>query len=251
MQLDIELTTLLVVVIAMGLGGLIKGLSAFGLPFITIPILAQIFPVPTAIALTALPILTTNTYQMIHGGHLRAVVGRLWLMIVPLAVCLFFSIKLLVSTADSALIAVVGLVILVYVTMAQAGFEFSLKRSQDKWVAPLVGASSGVIGGLTSFYGMPAFFYIATLRLTKEQFICAVATTLLSGGIVMTVQLSNLDILNQKELILSTIGLLPLFLGLFVGQKLRNKINQGKFQQLVRIVLGLMGVSMIVRGILA
>lgn len=111
----------------MGLGGLIKGLSAFGLPFITIPVLVQVFPVPTAIALTALPILATNAYQMVHGGHLKLVLARLWPMIISLMVFLFFSVNLLVSTADSALIAVVGLGILVYVMAAYFGVNIFVK----------------------------------------------------------------------------------------------------------------------------
>lgn len=186
MSLDIEINTLLIVTIAMGLGGLIKGLSAFGLPFITIPILVQVFSVPTAIALTALPILSTNAYQMVHGGHIKVMLARLWPMIIPLMVLLFFSVNLLVSTADSALIAIIGLGILIYVIATHLSINISVKEYQESWVAPAVGASSGIIGGLTSFFGMPALFYIIALRMTKEQFVCAVSVTLFSGAIVMT-----------------------------------------------------------------
>ena len=249
MSLDIEPYTLLVVMIAMGLGGLIKGLSAFGLPFITVPVLVQIFPVPIAIALTAIPILATNGYQMVQGGHLKAVLARLWTMIIPLMVCLFFSAELLVSTADSALIAVIGLAILIYTISAHLGFELSVKKNQEFWVAPMVGASSGIIGGLTSFFGMPAVFYIIALRLNKDQFVCAIAVTLFSAAMVMTYKLSKLDVLNHNEVILSGVALIPLFLGLIVGQKLRSKINQEKFQKLILIILSVMGVGMIARAL--
>lgn len=67
----------------------------------------------------------------------------------------------------------------------------------------------------------------------------------------MTCKLAKLNVLNHSELILSTASLVPLFLGLIIGQKLRSKINQERFQNLVRIVLGLMGASMIIRGVLA
>lgn len=56
------------------LGGLIKGVSGFGMPLVTVPLIALVAPVPTAVALSLLPIIISNISQ----GMSAAVTIRCW-----------------------------------------------------------------------------------------------------------------------------------------------------------------------------
>src|SRR3990167_11334789 len=76
------------------LAGTIKGLVGLGLPTITIALTSLAMPLTEAIALVALPTIFTNIWQAAVGGHFWAIVRRQWLLMLPLAVCLYLTMWL-------------------------------------------------------------------------------------------------------------------------------------------------------------
>ncbi|MBF0276780.1 MAG: sulfite exporter TauE/SafE family protein [SAR324 cluster bacterium] len=246
---EIELSVLLIVCLAFALGGLVKGIASFGLPMVTVPILSEAFSVPTALALTSIPILLSNAYLIARSGLFQVTVRRLWPLLICLAITLIFSTQLLVILKSDFLMSAVGLSLLLFVLSQFLNLHPNIPPRHEWWISSFIGILSGIIGGITSFFGVASLSYLVALNLTKERFIAAASTLLLTGGLVMAVMLAKLEVLSIREISISLFALIPLFTGLLLGQFLRGYISQKLFRYVVMGILTLLGISMIVKNI--
>ena len=86
MPLSFDLADALLVAGIFTLGGLVKGVAGFGLPTISLGLMALTRPVPEAMALVLLPTIATNAWQALAGGALRPTLRRLWGFLLAAAV---------------------------------------------------------------------------------------------------------------------------------------------------------------------
>ena len=247
---EIDPSVLLVVALAFFFGGVIKGMTGFGLHMITVPLLSFSLPLPTAIALTMIPVLLSNAYLMKQSGHAWESVRRFWPLMVVLVVTLWFSTRLLVTLDQAILTSIYGVVIFIFVLTNIRGPRLEITPGAERWLSPLIGLAGGVIGGATSLYGLPVLLYIIALNSPKEQFVGAVTTNYLVGGVALTFMLAKLEILTGQDAVIAGIGLVPLFAGLAAGQFLRGKASQELFRKIVLATLIGIGLAMILRNFL-
>ena len=73
--------------------GLIKGVIGLGFPTIVLAMLSLSLGVKDAMSLMLLPCFCTNVWQAFSGGYLRAILKRIW----PLLVCASLTIWLTTS----------------------------------------------------------------------------------------------------------------------------------------------------------
>ena len=80
---DLALSALILVALAFVAGGAVKGGFGFGLPLVTVPLLATVMPPPTAISLMLVPVIAANIVQAFQGGYYKSALRRFWRRIVP------------------------------------------------------------------------------------------------------------------------------------------------------------------------
>jgi hypothetical protein len=234
--------------VAFALGGVVKGISAFGLPTIAVPIIVFFINLPSAVAIMTLPMVITNFVQMMISGQIRLSIARHWRLLLGLFIGLPIGVFML-STVDTKylLIAVGGFLILLS-GLEYFGISLSFLGTHEKISGPTVGLTAGIIGGITTLFGtLPVFFYIA-LGLEKEKFVAAVSVMLFGGSIFLLLSLQSMNFLNPTDIAYSLIGLGPLFAGMWVGTKIRHLIDQKTFKKFVLILVALIGVAMIYRA---
>lgn len=240
---------LLVVCIALSLGGFVKGVSAFGLPTISVPIIFSFMSLPAAVAVLVVPMIVTNFVQMMLSGHIRLTFERHWRLFVPLYLTLPIGVFLLSAVDTKYLLIVVGVLLIIVTSLEFSGVSFAFLGRREKIFGPLIGSVAGVIGGITSLFGiLPIFFFVA-LELDKEKFVAAVSVLLFTGSIALMLSLQSMNFLRLTELSYSLIGLGPLFAGMWAGTKLRHRIDQPTFKKVVLTLITIMGISMIYRAL--
>lgn len=249
MGFDLDLWAVIVVVLTFAVGGFVKGLLSFGLPLVMVPPLSLVFPVPTAVALVTLPILLSNAWQMLLTGGFRETLVRLWPLIATLLTGLVLSTHFLVELDETVVLLIAAGVVLAFVAVDLAGFTITVHPRHERLIGAAVGAAGGLIGGLTSFFGTPPLMFLHALQFPKDRFVQASSVILFAGGVTLTAMLAKLDVLAEDELALSAAGLVPLFVGLTAGQRLRKKIDQALFRRLVLLGLLCLGISMAVRAL--
>lgn len=245
---EFNLLHLLVVCIAFALGGFVKGISAFGLPTIAVPIIVFFMSLPAAVAIMTVPMVITNFVQMMVSGHIKSSLSRHWRIFLGLFIGLPIGVFALSTVDTKFLLIAVGIFLIVISALDYYGVSFAFLGKHEKIYGPVIGVVAGIIGGITTLYGtLPVLFFIA-LGLQKEKFVAAVSVMLFGGSIFLLLSLQSMDFLKPTEIAYSLIGLIPLFAGMWAGTKVRHRIDQVTFKKIVLMLVALIGVIMIYRA---
>ena len=70
------------------------------------------------------------------------------------------------------------------------------------------------------------------------------------GGVTLYAVLLFNGLLSLEIVGLSAAGAVPMGAGLFVGSRLRNRIDQKAFERLLLVVLFLIGINLVRRGLM-
>ena len=82
---------LLLITAAFFIAGLVKGVIGFGLPTVTLALLATSVGLDEAMVLLLVPCGVTNLWQAVSGGQLRTLIKRLWVLLLGLGVATWFG----------------------------------------------------------------------------------------------------------------------------------------------------------------
>lgn len=245
-----SLATFAALCVTFSTAGTVKGLTGFGMPLVGIPLTILLLDVPptTVMGWMLVPILLTNVTQLIATRHRAAVIPRLWPLFSGLMLALLVSVPLLARLHRDQLSLLVGVLVLL-VTLSQLMRPW---RVAPAWRGPflfIAGAISGAVGGATSFFGFPAVHALLAVELEKSEFIFAVSFMFLVGGVVIAAALGGYGLIGGEDLLISVLVVAPALAGLWWGQRLRSRLSLPAFQRLVRVVLLLVGCSMIYKGL--
>ena len=226
-------------------GGTVKGVVGIGLPLVALPVMASFITVPKAIALLLLPSFTTSVWQTFHGGQFRASVRRLWPFLLGLAAGTWVSVRLLASFDAQTLYLILGAIVAVFAALLYRRLVFSVGPRAEPWAGPVVGAASGLVGGLSMLFATIYAMYIAGLKLGKEAFVAAVALSNTWAAIVLAAAMANFDLLGGADLAGSLLALVPAFAGVLLGTWLRRHIDEERFRKTLAVVLFLIALNLI------
>ncbi len=241
--------TLAFFAVAVAAGGLVKGISGFGMPMVSVSLVASVTGPAQAIALVAVPNMGANVWQAIHSGRYREMLTRLWPLLIPLFVVTYFSAQVL-TKIDAALASrALGVLVIAFGIIQFTKFSMLVSPRREQVMSPLVGATAGLVGGLSSFFGPPVTMYLIALKLPKEDFIAATAVCFLVGGVALYTNFAINGILDGPEFGASTLAVIPVVCGIAMGRALSRRIPQKSFEHLVLVILVLVGLNLLRRGL--
>ncbi len=234
------------------LASLVTFYSGFGLATILMPIIAVFFPLPIAIGLTA----------VVHFVHSLLRTGLLWKAI-DWKIVLRFGIPALIAVIPGALALkelskfaplkkytifsiageitllhlCIGILLILFATMEMFPNKIRVKNLM------LGGALSGFFGGLSGNQGAIRSAFLIHTHLGKEAFI---GTNAFIGAVVDIFRIAiyswsfgQLLVSIDKTLLWSAVG--GAFVGVFLGMILLKKVTMTFIQQIVIVLLYLLG----------
>ena len=243
--LPVDSYLLILGAVAMIAGGLVKGILGIGLPLIAIPVLATVIPVPAAIALTCFPVLVSNSVQVSQAHGFRKAVTRFWPVLTTLVIGMLIGAQLLVQLDDAQLNLILGSILIVFAALNLMSPNFNLPPARERPVGVVIGFASGIVGGLSSFFGVPILIYMVALRLDKETLVGAISLVYAVGSVPLYGSLAWHGVLGMEEALLSLAAIAPAMLGLFLGQQVRRRVPQEKFRLMILGMLILIGMKFI------
>lgn len=237
--------------------------SGFGLGTVLMPVFALFFPLPIAIASTAVIHLANNIFK-------AAIVGKLakWSVVLTFGIpaALFSALgayflgkvsTLSPVTTYSILnhdftITVTGLTVGLII-VASSLFELipkSSKLSFSSKYMPIGGALSGFFGGVSGNQGIFRSAFLIKSGLSKEEFI---GTGVLCGVVVDTVRIPiyGWSLYSEKFIYAMSGGMkgiliaasLTAFLGSYIGSRLIEKVTFKTIQLVVSCMLFILGIA--------
>jgi uncharacterized membrane protein YfcA len=230
-------------------GGAVKGVVGLGLPLVAMPLLTLSLTLKESVGLLVLPMVASNLVQSFQGGLFLATLRRFWLLLLVLLVTVALATKLLVIIRQEVLFVVIGTSLIVFPLLAYFRPSLRISAAAERWVGPLVGLVAGVIGGVSTFYGAPLMLYLVWLRLPKDLFVVAVSLMYFVGAVGLTLGLTIFGVMEPSGLGLSALGCVPVFVGLWLGQRLRVRLDEKLFARILLAVYLATGTTFLAKGL--
>ncbi len=230
-------------------GGFIKGALGVGTPLLTVPMMALVLPPQMAIAIMAIPVVVANLWQFAQAERGSAVISRLWPAFLAILVGTWVGVKILSVIDETTLLVLVGVAVIAFALLQGSRFRLHLPDPLVRPAGVFFGGASGLIGGLSSFFGPMLIIYLISIRgLSKNQFVSSISFLYVSAVVPWAIALYLFGILDQRLLIYSALATIPVTIGLLLGQRIRQRISDARFQYLIIGILVVSGVSMLWRA---
>ena len=238
----------LLVVLTFVLAGTVKGVIGLGLPTVAMGLLGLAMSPAQAAALLIVPSTVTNLWQLAAGGHLRALLRKLWPMQLMIFIgTLLGSVWLGIDSGAWAAHAL-GVALLVYALYGLCHPGLHLAPRHERWLGPLCGLVTGIITAATGVFVIPAVPYLQALGLHREQMVQALGLSFTVSTLALAAGLFWRGALGGGELSASLLALIPAVLGMFLGQWLRQRISAVLFKRVFFIGLGVLGGHLLISG---
>lgn len=237
------------VVLCFLLAGAVKGVTGMGLPTVVMCTLVLVMPGSKAAALLVVPSLVTNLWQLFIGPGFRVVAKRLLTMQVCVVAGTFLGIGFLVGKPSPVGNAVMGTVLAVYAVMALKSVRLHVPERAEVFLSPVIGLATGVLGGATGLFVVPAVPYIAALDLKGDHLIKALGLSFGVSTISLAVALTMKGAFGMQMAGASALALIPAMAGLLLGERIRRGLRPEVFKRWFLIAVLLVGVSMILRAV--
>jgi len=224
------------------LAGTVKGVIGMALPTVSLGILAATVGLKEAIILMLVPSFATNVWQAVVGGRLLALLKRLWSVLASMAVGIWFATAALAMADTSILAALLGATLVVYAIVGLTTPGLPEPGGMEPAISPIVGGTTGVLAGLTGSTVIPIVPYLQAMRLPRDELIQAMGICFSWAALGIGVALGGRSLFPPELGLLSAIGVIPAFIGMAFGQKLRKRLSEQRFKQVLFVSMAILGV---------
>jgi hypothetical protein len=227
------------------LGGLVQGLTGFGVMLVALPLMAFFIDIKTAIPLIVLFGMVINLILIVQlSGHFET---RKWLpMLIASIPAIPIGVWLQKTVSQRPLEVLVGIVLIA--TTANTWLHLRPKNGLGRVWGWATGFCAGLLAGSIGTSGPPVVIYTSLQPWTKSEIKATiVAFFMLNGTGVVIFYLFN-GFFTMPILETFAWCALPLILGVAAGNKLYGQINDEIYRNTVIWLLGLLGVLMLLKG---
>ena len=246
MFIDLDINTISVMLLAISVGGLLKGVISFGFPLIALPILSLVLPPKSAIFLLFFSLIFLNIREI------KIKNWKSYEKIIPLGSGIFLGIiigSIIFHKIENDLISkMIGLTIVLSALTNFYGLKINQGLLLNRWFSLLYGLFAGLIGGMTTIVGPLIVIYLVSLNLKKELFSEMVSLSVFSClaplyGIFFIYQEVTLN-----DFIISALISIPAVLMQILGFKIRNITPQKTFKNITLFILVIIGLLVLYKN---
>ncbi len=229
--------SILLAILAIALGGVMKGAIGAGMPIIAAPALTMLFNVQTAVAVLVVPNLLSNVWQAWHfraqampmrflvlfagGGMLGVIVGTYLLSILPQAI-----LQLLVAIA-----------VLAYIALRLARPNWALHSPLAQRLSGPAGVMGGFLQGATGISAPASITFLNAMKLPRETFIATISIFFVAMSATQLVSLWQVGLMSLDTLTWGFAALALVFLSMPLGNWLGRRASQRVFDRIMLIIL--------------
>jgi uncharacterized membrane protein YfcA len=240
---------MLVVAGAFIVAGIAKGTLGIGLPPIAIGLMTLSVSLGDALAILTLPTMFTNTFQAFYGRRFFPLLGRFGVMGVASVVGVIGAATLLGKLGTPDMMGWLGILLVLYASLALFAWRPIMPRAAEWWASPLIGLASGAVAGLTGMAAVPFLPYMQSLQIARDELVQGLGIMFVFIMSALAVALIHQNIFTITNTVGSVAALVPTFLGVWIGQKLRRRTSPEVFRKIFLSGMLLLGLQM-ARGLL-
>jgi uncharacterized membrane protein YfcA len=217
--------------------GLLKGIIGVGMPVVALPLLALFIDIKSAAMLLSMPLIFSNLPQALEGGKTGRCLMQLMPVILGMIPGLFLGVRVLLALDANVAKIIAGLVL-----MGVGGVTLLAPKLQlqSRLVLPTgitFGFFGGILGGIAAMPGPLVFIFLLAKGLRGKAFTKEASLYLVVSAGLLAILLTASRQFSWLDVSVSTAAMLPVVLGMYVGQHMRDKIAPETFKKLVLIAV--------------
>jgi uncharacterized membrane protein YfcA len=240
---------LLLIAAAFLIAGFIKGALGLGLPTVAMGLLAVAMPPAQALAIVIVPAIVTNIWQTFVGPYLRDIVRRLWPLLIGTAVGIWLNGGSLTGPYAHYTGIVLGLLLVLNSIIGLSKFSFSVARRDEKWVGGIVGLITGMISAASGVQVIPSVPFLQAIGMEKEELIQALGVFFTVATLTLGFNLTSAGLLTAATALPGAVAMVCSFIGMFIGQAVRTRLQPELFRRWFLIGMILLGTYLAVSAV--
>lgn len=243
-------TQIVLVMLAMFVGGVCKGIIGVALPLVGISVMVMLLDPKLAVAMIVIPIFLTNLQMAMRSGvnELLEALFRFWPLIVTCFATLFTVALFATQLPSSTIVIGLGLALLVFVLANVSPWKPAVPANVEKPVGALVGVVSGALGGATSVYGPPITMFLLASGVPKTKWSASVGVTFTMGSMPLLAGYILNGTITPAVAAISTAACIPAFIGMWLGFKLQDAMAPDTFRKVLMAGLFIMALNLLRKG---
>jgi uncharacterized membrane protein YfcA len=236
------------VVCSLIVAGFLKGIIGVGMPVVALPLLSLFIDVKSAAMLLSMPLILSNLPQALEGGKTGCCLRQLMPVILGMIPGLFLGVRVLLALDVNVAEMFAGLVLM---GVGAVTLLAPTPQLPSRWVLPTgvtFGFFGGILGGIAAMPGPLVFIFLLAKGLRGKAFTKEASLYLVLSAGLLAILLTASRQFSWLDVAVSTVATLPVVLGMYVGQHMRDKIAPETFRKLVLIAVIAAGADLLRHG---
>jgi uncharacterized membrane protein YfcA len=227
--------------------GFVKGAVGFAMPLIMVSAFSAFLPAEVALAGLILPTLVTNLLQAFRQGWAPAVATTVTYRRFLLGTVVFIAVSAQVfeHIPRVAYLLLLGVPVTAFAAAQLAGLPLALPlrhRNRAEWGLGVIG---GLYGGVSGIWGPPLLVFLLSTGVQKVEMVRAQGVVFLIGSIALLSAHMGTGLANAERLGFSTALVLPAMLGMVLGMRLQDGLDQAVFRRWTQGLLVVSGLNLV------
>ena len=232
---------LILIAFAFLLAGFVKGTLGLGLPTVSMGLLAVTMPPGQAIAIVIVPAIVTNIWQTFVGPYLRDILKRLWPLMLGTVAGIWLNAGLLTGPYAPYGTVVLGVLLVIYAIVGLSKFSFKVAPRDEKWIGGIVGVLTGLISAATGVQVIPSMPFMQAIGMEKDELVQALGVFFTTATVALAFNLTSSGLLTAATALPGAVAMVASFVGMFVGQSVRSRMQPEVFRRWFLIAMILLG----------
>lgn len=243
-----DLSSYLVMGLALAAGAIVKGATGMGLPLIALPVLTAAFGLQHAVGLMVIPLIVTNAWQVwrFRREAGSGAMGFLPRFLAAGVAGILIGTWALTTLPERLLVLGLGLMLLAYVALKLFNPHIGLPAPAARRFGPLAGAGGGMLQGATGVSAPIGVTFIHAMNLGRDPHVFAVSAMFLTYAVSQLPALWLLGVMQPEWLLQGVLALVPILIFMPLGQAISGRLSRKAFDWLILVFLGGIGLKMVV-----
>jgi uncharacterized membrane protein YfcA len=227
--------------------GFVKGAVGFAMPLIMMSAFSAFLPPEVALAGLLLPTLVTNIAQAFRQGWTPAVQSAVKYRRFLIATVIFIGVSAQVFDLIPrvAYLLLLGVPVTIYAAVQLAGLPLQIKmhhRVRAEWVLGVIG---GLYGGISGIWGPPLLVLLLSTGVAKLEMVRVQGVIFLIGAVALLAAHLGTGLASPERLAFSAALLVPAILGMALGYKVQDRLDQVVFRRWTQGLLVVSGLNLV------
>lgn len=225
------------IAVALGLGGILKGVTGAGVPIIAVPIVAAFYDIKIAVALLVIPNLVSNVWQGFKYRDHALEKGFALKFGITGAMGAGIGTIMLAHLPSTVLSLIIAAVIFAYIGLRLAKPDLQLPLARARSLLGPAGLIGGVLQGAVGISAPVAVTFLNSMRIPRSNFVFTISVFFAAMGLVQLPVLIAYGLMNWNIALFGFLAIIPLFATIPVGEWIGKRLSPILFDRAILVVL--------------